>query len=108
MMKLPKANYKFTDKKIPPLSVMGAVLAVISLVTLTALLIISFLTAGQIEMKLGITTLMCLIFSLVSVVFSIRTLIQKNVFHVLAIFGLVVSSVNLLFLMYIYGLGVMG
>lgn len=107
-MKLPNANYKFTDKKIPPLSVMSTTLSGISFVALLALLIVSFATGGQIEMKFGITSFMCFLFSIVSVVFSLITLCQKNVFHVLAIVGLAVSSVNLFFLMYIYGLGIVG
>lgn len=106
-MKLPNTNYKFTDKKIPPESVMSSVLAIIAFVALVVMVIISFAVAGEVEMKFGITSVLCFIFSLVSVGLAIRTYFQKNVFHVLAHVGIGFSAVNLFFLMYIYGLGLL-
>ena len=82
MIKVPNANYKFTDKKVSPFSVMSIVLSFVSFVALLASVIISFKTAGQVELKTGITTLLCLVFSLTALVLSIRTYFQKNVFHV--------------------------
>ncbi|MBP5528996.1 MAG: hypothetical protein J6X80_03000 [Lachnospiraceae bacterium] len=108
MFKLPNANYKFTDKKISPLSVMSIVLSFISFAALLVSLIMSFKLAGQIETRVGITAILCLVFSLTSVVLSIRTYFQKKVYHVFSHIGLAVAAVNLIYLMYVYGLGMIG
>ena len=108
MIKLPNANYKFTDKKVSPFSVMSILLSFVSFAALLASVIISFKTAGQVELKTGITTLLCLVFSLTALVLSIRTYFQKNVFHVFSHIGAGIGAVNLLFIMYVYGLGMMG
>ncbi|MBO4703177.1 MAG: hypothetical protein J5625_11055 [Lachnospiraceae bacterium] len=108
MFKLPNANYKFTDKKISPLSVMSIVLSFISFVALLVSLIMSFKLAGQIEGRVGITAILCLLFSLTSVVLSIRTYFQKNVYHIFSHIGLGIAAVNLIYLMYVYGLGMIG
>lgn len=102
-----KSNYKFTDKKISPVSVMSIVLSSISSVAMIAQVFISFHLAGDVAMKSGITSLMCLLFSFVALGLAVSTYFKKNVFYVFAHVGLVISSINLFFLMYIYGLGIM-
>lgn len=106
-MKLPNKSYKFTDKKIPPASVMSSVLAIIAFIALVTMIIISFAVAGEVEMKFGVTSILCLLFSVTSVGLAVRTYFQKNVFHVLSHVGVGFSVVNLFFLMYIYGLGLL-
>lgn len=108
MIKLPNTDYKFTDKKISPLSVMSVVLSLISFIALFVSLIMSYKLAGQIEGKVGITALLCFVFSLTSIVLSIRTYFQKNVFHVFSHIGTAIGAVNLIYLMYVYGLGMIG
>lgn len=107
MVNLPKANYKFTDKKIPPLSVMSAVLSTVALIALVVLFFFSYNVGGDVPVKTGTTSLLCAIFSLTAIGFSIRTYFQKNVFHVLSHVGLGIGMINLFYLMYIYGLGIM-
>ena len=108
MFQLPNANYKFTDKKLSPFSVMSMVLSGISLVAILVSVIISFNLAGVIDKRIGVSMFLCLIFSLTAVGFSIRTYFQKNVFHVFSNIGLAVGMVNLFFIMYVYGIGIMG
>jgi hypothetical protein len=108
MFKLPNANYKFTDKKVSPLSVMSIVLSFISFVALLVSLIMSFKLAGQIEGRVGITAILCLVFSLTSATLSIRTYFQKNVYHIFSHIGLGIAAVNIVYLMYVYGLGMIG
>ncbi len=107
MIKLPNANYKFTDKKIPPLSVMSAVLSLVSLVALIVLFFMSYSAGGDIKQSAGTTSLLCAIFSFTAIGFSIRTYFQKNVFHVLSHIGLLISMINIFYLMYVYGIGLM-
>lgn len=108
MIKLPNANYKFTDKKISPFSVMSVSLSLISFIALVILIIMSFKLAGQIELKVGLTTFLCLIFSLTALGLSIRTYFQKNVYHIFSHIGTGISAVNILFIMYVYGVGLIG
>lgn len=108
MLKLPNTNYKFTDKKISPFSVMSMVLSSISFVALVVSLIISYNTAGQIDERFGLTALLCVVFSLVSLGLSIRTYFQKNVYHVFSHIGIGIAAINLVYLMYIYGIGIIG
>ena len=108
MFKLPNANYKFTDKKLSPLSVMSMVLSIIAFIALLVLLIMSFKMAGNIPVRAGVTTFLCLIFSLTALVLSIRTYFQKNVYHIFSHIGTAVSAINLLYIMYVYGVGFMG
>ncbi|MBO4776740.1 MAG: hypothetical protein J5515_08995 [Lachnospiraceae bacterium] len=108
MLKLPNTNYKFTDKKISPFSVMSMVLSSISFVALLVSLIISYNTAGQIAERFGVTAFLCVIFSLTALGLSIRTYFQKNVYHVFSNIGTGIAAVNLLYLMYVYGIGMIG
>lgn len=107
MMKLPNSNYKFTDKKFSPFSIMSAVLSGISFVALFVLFVISYSNGGNVEQKAGATSVLCAVFSLTAIAFSIRTYFQKNVFHTLSHIGLGIGMVNLFYLMYIYGIGLM-
>lgn len=102
-----QANYKFTDKKIDPSSVMSIVLSFISTIANIAQVIISFHLAGDVAMKSGLTSIMCLVFCFVALGLGVSTYFRKNVFYIFAHVGIVISSVNLLFLMYIYGVGIM-
>lgn len=102
-----QANYKFTDKKIDPGSVMSIVLSVLSTLANIAQIIISFNLAGNVAMKSGMTSILCVIFCFIALGLGIRTYFKKNVYYIFAHFGNVISSVNLLFLMYIYGIGLM-
>ena len=68
----------------------------------------SFKLAGEIELKVGTTTLLCLVFSLVSLGLAIRTYFQKKVYHVFSHIGAGISAINLLYIMYVYGLGMIG
>ena len=95
MFKLPSANYKFTDKRVSPFSVMSVVLSFINL-------------AGKVAMKMGMSTFLALIFSLTALVFSILTYFKKNVYHIISHIGTVISTINLVYIMYIYGVGMIG
>ncbi|MBO4310049.1 MAG: hypothetical protein J5856_03165 [Lachnospiraceae bacterium] len=108
MFKFPNANYKFTDKKISPLSVMSVVLSTISFITLIILLIVSYNTAGNIEVRFGQSAFLCALFSFAAIVLSIRTYFQKNVYHVFSNIGTAIAGINLIYLMYVYGLGMIG
>lgn len=107
MFNIPNANYKFTDKKISPFSVMSMVLSFISLAAILASVIISFNLAGVIDKRIGMTMVLCFVFSLTALGFAIRTYFQKNIYHVFSNIGAAVSTINLLFIMYVYGIGIM-
>ena len=108
MFKLPSANYKFTDKRVSPFSVMSVVLSLISFVALLVMLIMSYNLAGEVAMKMGMSTFLALIFSLTALVFSILTYFKKNVYHIISHIGTVISIINLVYIMYIYGVGMIG
>ena len=100
-------KYKFTDKKIDNLSIMGIVLGSISLLALIAAIIISFFNDGQAFIRFGLTVILALIFSIVGEVLSIISRLQADNYYNLSNTGIVINTVNLFFIMYIVGLGIM-
>ncbi|MCR4686154.1 MAG: DUF6142 family protein [Lachnospiraceae bacterium] len=100
-------KYKFTDKKIDNLSIMGIVLGSISLLALIAAIIISFFNDGQAFIRFGLTVILALIFSIVGEVLSIISRLQPDNYYILSDTGIVINTINLFFIMYIVGLGIM-
>ncbi len=100
-------KYKFTDKKIDNLSIMGIILGSISLLALIAAIIISFFNDGQAFIRFGLTVILALIFSIVGEVLSIISRLQPDNYYILSDTGIVINTINLFFIMYIVGLGIM-
>ncbi len=100
-------KYKFTDKKIDNLSIMGIILGSISLLALIAAIIISFFNDGQAFIRFGLTVIVALVFSVVGEILSIISRLQPDNYYILSDTGIVINTINLFFIMYIVGLGIM-
>ncbi|GEM_PF-1696365 len=100
-------KYKFTDKKIDNLSIMGIILGSISLLALIAAIIISFFNDGQAFIRFGLTVIVALVFSVVGEILSIVSRLQPDNYYILSDTGIVINTINLFFIMYIVGLGIM-
>lgn len=100
-------KYKFTNKQIPPQSVMSASLGIIGAAGSLIVTVLSFKNNGNAEIKFGLTIVLSMLFALTGLVLGIWSRMIKDVYYSLAYFGIGINSVVLLFGIYILGLGIM-
>lgn len=99
--------YKFTNKKVSPQSVMSTVLGIVSLAGMIIRCVLSFKAQGNVNTGIAITCFLCLAFAVTGLVEGIRARLTKDMYYFLAYTGIVLNAVCLIFIMYVFGLGIM-
>lgn len=100
-----RRNYKFTNKKHPRKAIISTILGAVSLMSMAAVLYLSFLAKGATRPGYGLTGLLAVCFTLTGTIFGLLSLREKDAFHV---FGWVGTILNLLVLVgtgYLFSLG---
>ncbi|MCR4814273.1 MAG: DUF6142 family protein [Lachnospiraceae bacterium] len=100
-------HYKFTNKTIPLISIAGLSLGVMSFAALILEIVFTFQKGGVAPLSYGITTILCLIFSVAGLVFSIKGRMMPDVYIYFPTLGMIVNSVNIFGIIYIIGRGIL-
>lgn len=98
-------NFKFTNKKHPRQAIISTILGVVSLLSMVAVIYLSFLDHGGTRAGYGLTGLLAVCFTLVGMVYGLLSLREKDSFH---LFGWLGTILNLLVLVgtgYLFSLG---
>ncbi|MDD6733732.1 MAG: DUF6142 family protein [Lachnospiraceae bacterium] len=106
-MKNRKRQYIFTNKKISPVSITSTAFGVIALVALCTAIFLSFKRGGDAPIGYGFTTIGSLMLSVAGLVLAVRSRLEKDMFYIFAYLGMGINVLNLFFIMYILGLGIM-
>ncbi len=100
-------HYKFTNKIIPLISIVGVSLGVMSLIALILEIFFTFRMGGEAPMSYGLTTIVCLIFSIAGLVCSIKGRMMPDVYVFFPTIGMTVCSINIFAIIYIIGRGIL-
>lgn len=106
-LKRPKGKYKFSAKETKPVSVMGAVLGALSLITLLLLILLTFLRGGEATISYAFAGLLASLFSVAGLILSILCVHDAYQYHLPGWIGMITSGVSLAALAGILYLGMM-
>lgn len=102
-----RKQYIFTNKKIAPISVTSTAFGVIAQVSLWVAIFLSFKAGGEAIIGYGFTTIAALLLSAAGIFLGVKARLEKDMFYVFAYVGMGINVINLFFIMYILGLGIM-
>ena len=100
-------HYKFTNKTINLISVVGVSLGAMSLVALFMAVFLTFRMGGTAPLSYGITTIICTVFSIAGLVCSVRGRLMPDTYVYFPTIGMALNSINLFAIIYILGRGIM-
>lgn len=105
--KRPKRKTKFSVKETRPFTVFGAALGAISLVTVIALVYLTFAAGGEASVSYAFAGLLASIFSVSGLVLSILCMNDPYQPHTMGWFGMITSSIAVLSMAGILYLGML-
>lgn len=103
-----RPNYMFTNKKHSEHGLMATVLGVIALVGIILSVVLSYQDKGAMNARYGLATLLSFLIAIGGFVQGVKAKLEKDVFQVLPIFGLVSNTLVILGVMFILYAGVYG
>lgn len=91
-----RSGYIFTNKRQSNRAIMATVLGVITILSLIAVVHLSFIQKGNAPVSYGLTGLLSMIMSLVGLVLGIITILDKDYYKLFPTLGIVLNFVSLL------------
>lgn len=100
-------HYKFTNKKVPLIAILGVSLGVMSLVAVILTVAFTFQMGGTAPTNYGLTVLVALIFSLAGLFCSAKARMMPDTYLFFSTIGIAVNGINIFLIIYILGRGIM-
>ncbi len=100
-----RRNYKFTNKKHPRRAIASTILGTVSLLSMGAVIYLSFMGNGGTRPGYGLTGLLAVCFTLVGVIIGLLSLREKDCFHVFGWLGTILNLLVLVGTGYLFSLG---
>ena len=101
-----KIGYKFTNKKNPQQGIMASILGAIAMSSVGLAIYLTYLNKGVAAMQYGTVILLSLIFSIIGLVLGIRSCMEKDIYRLFPVLGIILNSVTVLAGGFILYLGV--
>lgn len=101
-----RKGYKFTKKKNPQQGIMASILGVIANVSIVLAVYLTYQNKGVALMQYGTVILLSLIFALVGLGLGIRSCLEKDIYRLFPVLGIILNSIALLAGGFILYLGV--
>lgn len=90
-----KKSYIFTNKRQSNRAIMATILGVISLLSLIAVIYLTFVQAGNAPISYGLTGLLALVMSLVGLVLGVVTVLEKDYYKAFPVAGIVLNLLSI-------------
>lgn len=90
-----KSGYMFTNRKHPKRAVMATILGCISLLSLAAVIYLSYSTQGAGYGSTGMTGILITVFSLTGLVLGILTVMEKERYLFFPVMGILLNTASL-------------
>lgn len=91
--KFRKSGYIFTDKKNPRLGIMSTILGFIAVVSVAAAVYFTYLEKGAAPMQYGMVILLSVIYAMIGMVLGVRALLEKDIFKLFPVMGIVLNVI---------------
>ena len=91
-----RPGYIFTDKKNPERGIMSAILGVIACVSVCLAVYLTSQNKGAAPMQYGSVILLSMVFSIVGMVLGILAMLEKDIFRMFPVLGIILNSLTLI------------
>lgn len=88
-----KSGYIFTDKKNPRWGIMSTLLGLIAVLSVAAAVYFTYLENGDAPMQYGMVILLSVIYSMIGMVLGVRSLLEKDIFKLFPVMGIVLNVI---------------
>lgn len=99
-----KQGYIFTDKKNPVRGIMSAILGLISIVSVCLAVYLTYQNKGAAPIQYGSVILLSLVFAVTGMVLGILAMLEKDIFKVFPVAGILLNGLTIvagIFILYI-------
>ena len=101
-----RPGYKFTNKKNPEQGIMASILGTIAIVSVGLAVYLTYLNKGVAPMQYGTVILLSLLFAIVGLVLAIRACMEKDIYRLFPVLGIILNGITILAGGFILYLGV--
>ncbi|MBQ7954174.1 MAG: hypothetical protein IJ282_00330 [Lachnospiraceae bacterium] len=88
-------SYIFTNKRQSNRAIMATILGVITILSLLAVIYLTYVQKGNAPISYGLTGLLTMIMSLIGLVMGIITVLEKNYYKLFPTLGIVLNLISL-------------
>lgn len=103
-----KKGYIFTNKKNPERGIMSSILGIISMAAIYLSIYLTYLNKGSAPMQYGSVILLALIFAVTGLVLGILACMEKDIYKVFPVMGIVLNCLTVVAVGFILYIGVYG
>ncbi len=103
-----RPGYIFTDKKNPQRGIMSAILGAISVASVCLAVYLTYQNKGVAPAQYGSVILLSLIFAVTGMVLGILAMLEKDIFRIFPVTGIILNSMTIIAGGFILYLGVSG
>lgn len=89
-----KKHYIFTNKKHSPKAIMSAILGLISVISLIAVIYLTYLKEGNAPANYGLTGLLIFLFSVIGLILGIMTAMEKDKYKLFPFLGILFNALS--------------
>ena len=101
-----RPGYKFTNKKNPQQGIMASILGTIAMVSVGLAIYLTYLNKGVAPMQYGTVILLSLLFAIMGFVLAIRACMEKDIYRLFPVLGIILNGITILAGGFILYLGV--
>lgn len=101
-----RRGYKFTKKKNPQQGIMASILGTIANISMVLAVYLTYQNKGVARMQYGTVILLSLIFALIGLVLGIRSCLEKDIYKLFPVLGILLNGVAMLIGGFILYLGI--
>lgn len=89
---LNKKGYIFTDKKNPKWGIMSSILGAVAVAAICVAVYFTYQNGGAAPMRYGAVVLLSIIYAVTGMVLGIRSLLEKDIFRLFPVLGIVLNA----------------
>jgi len=91
-----KTGYIFTDKKNPKWGVMSSILGLIATVSISLAVHLTYQNKGTALMQYGAVVILSAVYAVAGLVLGIRSLMEKDIFHIFPVIGILLNALTVI------------
>lgn len=91
-----KTGYIFTDKKNPKWGIMSAILGLISTVSISLAVHLTYLNRGAALMQYGAVVILAMMYAAAGLALGIRSLMEKDIFRFFPVLGILLNALTVI------------
>ncbi|MDE7322467.1 MAG: hypothetical protein K2N73_06985 [Lachnospiraceae bacterium] len=91
-----KTGYIFTDKKNPKWGIMSSILGLIATASVSLAVHLTYLNDGTAPMQYGAVVILAMIYAVAGLTLGIRSLMEKDIFRIFPVIGILLNVLTVI------------